>query len=312
VINIKPYDVAIVGGGPAGMTAAVQAYRSDMSVVLFEKKELGGLLHNANLVENFPAERTPLSGPELVKVFESHLKKFDIEVRMEEVQVIGRTNEGLFKLESSINIYFSRVVILAAGTVPKEIKLEGMENISKGRVFFEIKDLYPLPENKEFVLIGGGDAVFDYSLQLQRFNNKVTILVRSEKPKCLSLLKRRVEQKEKEIRVFYGTDIGYIDEDKNSSKLKVNFRTDGKENELSFDFLICAVGRKANDILLKTPGLGFDFELLNPVNGKTNIPGLYLAGDIKSGLYRQVGIAVGSGLMAAMMAARYIAGADIR
>ena len=301
---MEDFDVAVIGGGPAGMTAAVQVYRSDLSVVLFERDNLGGLLHNANLVENYP------TGTELVEVFKSHMGKFDIDVRMEDVLELQRTEDGLFYLKSDENEYSSRAVILATGTVHKKIELDGLEKIPKALVYYEIKEIHPLPEGKSFVILGGGDAVFDYSLQLQRNNNRVTILVRSIKPHCLTLLKRRVEGKESEIEVFYNTKVDRIEEDRSNSKLNIIYSIDDVEKKLEFDYLLIAIGRKPNDSLLRIPALDFDFDLLNSVHGKTNIPGLYLAGDIKSGLYRQVGIAVGSGLLAAMMAARYIGGAE--
>jgi thioredoxin reductase (NADPH) len=312
VTRTEVFDVAIVGGGPAGMTAAVQAYRSDLSVVLFERDNLGGLLHNANLVENYPTAQTPLSGSELVEVFKSHMSGFDIDVRMEEILQVHRADDGNFSLKSKGKEYTSRSVIMATGTIHKEIELEGLDSIARNCVFYEIKDIFPLPEDKSFVIMGGGDAVFDYSLQLQRNNNRVTILVRSEKPRCLTLLKRRVEDKENDIDVYYNAIIDRIEEDGSGSGLRIYYNVEGLDKKLEIDYLLIAIGRIPDDKLLRTPGLDFDTDVSNSVNGKTNIPGLYLAGDIRSGLYRQVGIAVGSGLLAAMMAARYLGGADSR
>lgn len=307
-MQMADYDLAVVGGGPAGITAAIQASRSDLKVALFEKDRLGGLLLNANLVENYPVGEPGISGPDLVKIFEEHLGRFRIEVIKDEITGVARMDDAGFELEGNDGIYSARALVLATGTIPKELDIEGAGNIRPGRIYYELRDIHPLEEERSYGIIGGGDAVFDYSLNLLKYKSKVTILVRAGSPDCLPLLKRRVEEHKNSIDVRYNTVVQKLEEDDISGNLALHLESVNGSDRILVDYLMIAIGRTQNDSLLHDFIDSSGEALGTTLNTKTNIPGLYLAGDIRSGSYRQVGIAVGDGLRAAMMAAEYLAG----
>ncbi|UCH90013.1 MAG: NAD(P)/FAD-dependent oxidoreductase [Thermoplasmata archaeon] len=305
------YDLAVVGGGPAGITAAVQACRSDLKVALFEADKLGGLLHNANLVENYPSGRNKISGIELVEVFKNHLENFPVELVFDEITAVELGGDNQFELKGRADNYTAKAVIVAAGTVPNKLKIPGMESVRPERIHYEVKSLQPIPEGKSYVIIGGGDAAFDYALQLARYKGQITILVRADFASCLPLLERRVREKNDCITLQYQAEVVRVEEDEASGKMAVYFKSAGSEQEvLEVDFLLIAVGRKQNSSLIETLSHKGTHSIRTELNGKTNIPGLYLAGDIMRGSYRQVGIAVGDGLRAAMMAAEYLRGVE--
>jgi thioredoxin reductase (NADPH) len=305
---LNEYDTAIVGGGPAGITAAVQLARSDWRVVLFEPGELGGLLLNANLVENYPSGLGSVPGRELAGMFSSHLKRFSVDAVTEMVEDISISDDGRFQLKGQSDSWSVRAVIIATGTIPRLIELPGLESLNSVQMCYDIKTLKPLPESNKFCVVGGGDAAFDYALQLARNKNKGTILVRNKEPNCLKLLERRVAEKSGLIEVKLEAEVEKIECEAGSEKVNIYYKSAGSGGKLKVDNFLVAIGRSPNDSLLKR----LSEKLTNPIrtelNEKTNIPGLYLAGDIIGGSYRQVGIAVGSGLRTAMMVDQFLAG----
>lgn len=307
MVNAIPvHDLLIIGGGPAGITAAVQAVRSDLSVAVIERDRLGGLLLNANLVENYPMESPSKTGRDLAEVFKKRLDDFKIETIKDEIVKLVRTGNGEFELTGKIGSYTSRSVIIATGTVPKLIDIPGSDECCKKRTYYELRDMHPLPEGKSFVIIGGGDAAFDYALQLSRYEGRSTILVRGSRTSCLPLLYRRAEGAGETISVIFNAEVKSMDYNKDEEKIIVSVSIGGTIKKIHADYMITAVGRKQNDKLLRDFSAETETEIIKELNGKTNIPGLYLAGDIIHGSYRQVGIAVGDGIRAAMMAFEFI------
>jgi alkyl hydroperoxide reductase subunit F len=260
------------------------------------------------MVENYPMGQAGIGGPELVEIFQNHLERFDIDILKEEIFGIETSDETEFILRGRNESYRTRSVIVATGTEPKKIEIPGMSTISKDRIYYEIKYLLPIPQDKRFVIIGGGDAVFDYALQLIRNKGKVTIMVRGPEVTCLPLLSKRVSDNKDSITVEQNAQVLRVEEAESNRELIVHYENPSGQSKLNADYLMIAIGRVPNDHLLKAFSQKSSCTIRTELNGKTNIPGLYLAGDIISGSYRQVGIAVGDGLRAAMMAAEFLKG----
>lgn len=292
-------DVVIVGAGPAGLTAALYLKRAGFNPLIFESKEIGGLLLNANLVENYPGFPQGIRGTELVRLFKSQLKKWSITVKKRAVKKIY-PEKGRFRLAASEDEIFARSVIVATGTFPKKIKLKGLNQLLGRKVFYEIKELPSLKKMRKVVIIGGGDAAFDYALNLSKQKCKVNIIFRSEKPKCLHLLEQRAKLTSN-IGIFPKTlPVSLVEKD---NKLVVDCKSNGKSVEFNTDYLLIACGREANLEILPSE---LRKALKIKENGETNIPGLYLAGDVRRGNLRQTGIAVGDGLLAAMSLSSFL------
>ncbi|HBG48905.1 MAG TPA: hypothetical protein DDW90_05280 [Cyanobacteria bacterium UBA9971] len=219
--------VAIIGAGPAGISCAVQLKRYGIEPVLFEKKQIGGLLRNANLVENYLGFENGISGKDLVEKFKTNLKISDITPILSEVKKISFT-EGIFRLETTNGLFTSKILVIASGTKPRELNTfchlkhschperskgsvqlintttvqkwtdsSAMPQNDNKKIFYEIADL-PKKDysGKKFAIIGAGDTAFDYAINL--VNNykvsEVVILNRSDKAKCLPLLEKRAEE----------------------------------------------------------------------------------------------------------------------
>ncbi|MBM3295893.1 MAG: NAD(P)/FAD-dependent oxidoreductase, partial [Candidatus Aminicenantes bacterium] len=186
-------EVAVVGAGPAGASAAVQLRRSGVDFRIFEKAGTGGLLRNAYLVENYPGFPRGISGPALVRLIERHLKRLGIDVEKNEVLRIGYRN-GRFILKTRRGDVRSRVCVIAAGTEPRRLPDGLVPPEAEGRVFYEAATLADRSKGMRIAVLGSGDAAFDYALNFAR-RNDVFILHRGRKPKGLPLLRRRARNR---------------------------------------------------------------------------------------------------------------------
>lgn len=273
--------VAIIGAGPAGIACAFQLKRLGIDSLLFEKNQVGGLLRNANLVENYLGFDSGISGQELVKKFKKNLENLEIQPIFEEVKKVSFSNEN-FILEAGSEKFTSEFLVVASGTRPKKLPFE---------IFYEIADL---PEKnydgKKFAVIGAGDAAFDYAINLVNNYNaaEVIILNRSSSPKSLLLLIERAAATGK-IKHLKNVKVDSIAK-KDGKKLLSCVGTDDNF-DLNADFVMAAIGRE--------PLCEFLDENIDKTELKKQEK-LYFIGDVTNGFCRQTSIAVGDGLKIAM------------
>jgi len=286
---MKKPRVAIIGAGPAGIACAIQLRRYNIEPVIFEKNSIGGLVRNANFIENYPGFSAGISGHEFVNALRYHARKYHIEFVKEEVMSLTHS-KNKFQIKSNKNNYKFPIVVIASGTEPKKIPLKLPEK-AKARIFYGMIGLKHL-SGRKICIIGSGDVAFDYGLSLSR-KNKVTILMRSGKPRCLPILYKRA-QKNKNITLFFDILVKKIKINQNLLRLECT-----RDRNFLCDFLLIAIGRN--------PSLGFVSKRLKHKFGdlvKQNR--LYIIGDANDRIYRQTAIAVGDGVKAAMkIALRY-------
>jgi len=278
---MRPDEVVIIGAGPAGMTAAIQLKRYGIPFIMLEKERVGGLLWNANLVENYPGFPAGISGPKLVGLIEKQMERIGVEVTFDSVSQFTRDEMG-FRVKTLQTEYVPRFVVVASGTKPNPFPL-AIPDVARDMVF---SDMYPLlhVSDKRIVIIGSGDAAFDYALNLVKKGNFVTILNRGRQVKCLGLLWERA-MAEPAIQYRAEVTIRKVDFDITAGRLRV--KTEAGES-LEVDYLLFAIGRIPQT----------DFLSDELVDKKSD--GLYFVGDVKNGLFRQAVIAAGDGLRAAM------------
>jgi len=256
-------NTVIIGAGPAGIAAAIQLKRSIVPFALVEKGPIGGLLLNANLVENYPGFPEGISGVGLADKFGEHLKALGISVTKGEVVSVERDGGSFVTTLNDAESLVSDNLIIASGTKGRSLDIPLDVNC----------EVYPLfgVSGKKIAVIGSGDAAFDYALSLSRMGNSVRILMRSDEPKCLPLLKERA--------VKAGVEI--------LANTPLTERT-----AAGFDHVIAAIGRE--------PLTGFlSEEIMDCFEGRGDIEGLYFAGDIRNGRNRYVATAVADGMRCA-------------
>jgi len=281
---MKIEDVVIIGAGPAGIATAIQLRRSGINPLILERSHVGGLLANANCVENYPGFAEGLPGIALVEYFKQHLAKVGAKVDFEEAIHLDYTDA--FVIETSKRQIQSKMVVIASGTHPREI---GIPVEAPDRVFHEIAPIADVT-GKHVAVIGAGDAAFDYALNLSR-HNRVTLLNRGQTVKCLPLLQQRVSQNS---RIAYQENVKVIAA-KSLANGMVILRGQAPMGgwELGVDYVIFAIGREVQlDYLVPC--------IKGQISHLKDSGLLYFVGDVKNDIFRQTSIAVGDGVGAAM------------
>ncbi len=287
-MDTKPntVDVAIVGAGPAGLMAAMQAKRQGLTVALFERDRPGGQALAANLIENFPGMPDGIRGSDLMQRFIEQVKSHGISIINETVSSVSKS-DAYFAIETNRQKLMASAVIIASGLSPKKLNIPGEHELI-GDVIFSYDNPDDLQASgKRIVVIGGGDAAFDQALNFSRNASGVTIVMRKDKPKCAPILLERA--KRNSIEVLSGYEIQSIE--KTADGTLAFFSNDER---ILTDLVITCIGKEKN----------FDFiddELLN-----SDTEGLFWAGDCHRNMDRHISIACGDGTAAAMQAAEYI------
>jgi thioredoxin reductase (NADPH) len=290
------FDCVVIGGGAAGIAAAIQLKRAGISVLVVEKSKLGGSLWNANLIENYPGFPEGIRGSELAQLFVRQFEKTNILTLFSNVTKINRTND-IFELNleknsennnSINNKVFSRAVIIAIGLEPRKIKLKEEQKLQEaGLLFYEIKEIPQKINNKNFVIIGSGDVAFDYALNLAERGNKCSIISRNNQ-KCIDTLKQRACNN-KNINIL-GAEVEKIQLCDGVLSISCNHC-----KEVKADYVLIAIGKETETK-----------QFSELIQEKNNEQGIFIAGDAKRAQFRQVGIAVGDGLLAAMRVKEFL------
>jgi thioredoxin reductase (NADPH) len=283
---VKVEDVIIIGAGPAGLATAIQLRRYGFEPLIFERAEVGGLLRNANLVENYPGFMGGIPGPDLAQVFFNQIG----ECKVTQTTVIELTwEEDLFHAKTLAGIYQARVAVIASGTKPRLLTGFDIPDPLRSHVVYEVADLLGL-SGKRMVIVGSGDAAFDYAINMAR-NNSVIILNRSEQVKCLSRLWEKAQACQN-ISYHPGTAITELTGCPEGG-MTVECSSPRGQMDFHADYLIGAIGRE--------PQLDFVSASVMEKSAALEKMGiLHFVGDVKNGIFRQAAIAVGDGIRAGM------------
>jgi thioredoxin reductase len=291
---MRTEDVTIIGAGPAGLSAALQLKRYGITPLLLEAGEMGGLLRNANLVENYPGFPGGIPGLDLVELFKEQAKKTSLAVARQ--KVIKLKHDGmLFQVVTDAMSCASRIVVIASGTKPKTFSDLQVPAALQEQVLYEVHPLLHL-KGRHLTIVGAGDAAFDYALNLGK-QNQITILNRGEQIKCLPLLWERAAVSQnitylKKTRIIEMSDTP-------DNGIRLDCESPEGAFQISTHYLIGAIGREAQ----------LDFmpdQILESVQDLENQGALYQIGDVCNGIYRQTSIAVGQGVLTAMKINRYL------
>ncbi|GAB4474153.1 MAG: FAD-dependent oxidoreductase [Anaerolineales bacterium] len=286
--------VAIIGAGPSGIAAGVQLTRYGISTVVLEEGSVGGLLRNANWVENYPAFPHGITGLELARRMEEQLYTTGVEWIQQKVIQVHRAGNR-FRLMATNEEIVCDFLIIASGTQPRLLSEQQMDQGACKRIFYQVVDLNK-PRQAKIAIIGAGDAAFDYALNLAA-ENEVEILNRTTVKRCLPLLWERAKRVAT-IHYTPDTELLWVELDRDNG-LRLTISCDGRLETRCVDYLLVAIGREPNLSFLP-PAFTQQLELLE-ASGKC-----YRIGDVRNGIFRQTAIAVGDGLRAAMQIYHYL------
>jgi thioredoxin reductase (NADPH) len=299
------YDVAIIGGGPAGLGAAIYAARGGLKTVVFEKGLIGGQILLTADVDNYPGFDETVSGYDLVDKMRKQAEKFNAEFREEEVTAISL--EGLCKIvETDKNTYRAKTIIYCAGAHPRKLAVPGEERLTGRGVSYCATCDGALYRSKTVAVIGGGDSAVEEAEFLTRFADKVYVVHRRDKLRAVHAVQERAFNNPK-IGFLWSSVVHEIVGEEKIEKLILFNKKKNTFADLMVAGVFIYVGIIPNNSLIESR-LELDSQgfILTDDNGQTNIPGIFAAGDIVHKVLRQVVTAVSDGAVAAFSAERWI------
>ncbi|MFA4953088.1 MAG: FAD-dependent oxidoreductase [Candidatus Pacearchaeota archaeon] len=295
------YDLIIVGAGPAGLTAGLYAVRSGLKTAIVSK-DIGGTANSILLLENWPGFNG--NGTKLMKSFYDQLKEYKINFFMNDVEMVEK-KENLFIVKTNKEELKSKALIIATGTERRKLNVKGEKELTGRGVSYCVTCDAFFFKGKDIAVIGGSNCAATSALALSDLAKKVFIIYRGEKLRCEDITSKRLENKNN-VEVFYNSIPVEIKGKDNVEGIIVE--TNGKKKEIKLDGIFVEIGSTPLIKFLKDLNLKLDGEKYIIVDGnmKTNIKGLFAAGDITNHKLKQVVVASGHGAIAAKSAYEYI------
>jgi len=300
-------ELIIVGGGPAGYTAALYAARADLEPLVIEGFAWGGQLMITSDVENYPGYADGVMGPEMMADFRRQAERFGAEFLTDDVTKVDFSERPL-RVWVGDDEYTARAVIVATGASARWLGLDSEDRL-KGRgvsacatcdaAFFRDKEVY---------VVGGGDSAFEEALFLTKFADRVHLVHRRDEFRASKIMVDRASNNEK-LDYVLSAVVEEVLGDQKLEGLRLRSTETGETWDVPADGLFVAIGHDPNTALFRDQ-LDQDengYLVARPHSTETNIPGVFAAGDVQDHVYRQAVTAAGSGCMAALDAERYLA-----
>ena len=300
------YDLIIIGGGPAGITAAIYAARENLRILLITKHIGGQMKRKTVEIENYPGFGK-ISGENLIQKFEDHLKKFKIPVKRDKVVKLNKQGKTFSLLTENKKQFRCSAVIIASGADPRLLEVPGEKKLIGRGVSYCTTCDGPLYKNKIVAVIGGGQAGFEAAIFLSRIAKKVYILEYGPKVKA-DEINQQMAARIKKIKII--TDAG-LKEIKGKNFVESLVYQDNKTKKLKtlkVDGIFIEIGNiPATDFVKGLVDFNERDEIkVEAKTGGTKIPGLFAAGDITCTKFKQIVIAAGQGAKAALSASMYL------
>lgn len=300
------FDLIIIGGGPAGMTAGLYAARYKLKTLMIEKMPVaGGQLTATEWVENYPGFPEPILGQKLAKDMETQAKLFGLEVINETVTKVDFSAK-IKLVHTPYAIWKARAILISTGSSPRKLNIPGEdENKGQGVSYCATCD-GPFYPDKTIAVVGGGNTAFEESLFLAKYAAKLYLIHRSDQYKADEILKDRVKQNPKiELMPFYQvTNIDYTDP--KAKHIMLKSIKDNKESSLAVDGIFIFIGNDPNTALFEGVLELQAGYIISDRDHKTSVEGVWSAGDVEAKALRQVATAVGDGANAAYWINKYL------
>jgi thioredoxin reductase (NADPH) len=300
------YDLAIIGGGPGGLSAAIYAMRAALKTVLIEKGVPGGQLNQSDAIENYPGFEN-ISGSELSMKFAQHARTYGIEELNDEATVIEPGLEFHTIRTAGGREIQTHAVILAPGGRPRKLDIPGEEEYyGKGVSYCAVCDGFFF-RNKNLVVVGGGDTACEEGLYLAKLAAKVYLIHRRDALRASMILQKRVEA-ECKMEVLWNTVVTEIKANTDGvNAVALQDTKTGDKHDLPIDGIFIFIGFDPNNQLVPA-GIRMSPEGFVITNDQcaTNIDGIYVVGDLRERYARQIVLAAADGCMAALSSAHYV------
>jgi len=304
-------DCVIIGSGPSGFTAAIYAARADLKPELYTGLEPGGQLTTTTEVDNFPGYPAGITGPEMMMDLQKQAERFDTKVHYEMITKVEFSKEvgGVHKLYAGNKEIFAKSVIISTGATAKYLGLDDEKKYNGGGVSACATCDGFFYRGKDVVVVGAGDTAAEEATYLAKLVNKVTMLVRKGEFRASKAMVHRVENTPNIEVKFHHELIGIEGENNLVERAVVINNQTQEKSTVDVHGIFIAIGHKPNtDIFVGQIDLDENgYIVTEKGSSRTNLPGVFAAGDVQDHIYRQAITAAGSGCMAAMDAEKYLA-----
>ena len=302
----KIFDLIILGGGPAGLNAALYAKRGGIDVAIIDTSSVGGQPVNYLEIENYLGFPT-IQGWELAEKFEQHIDKFNIQkFQNEEIQNVDLTST-IKTVQTLKNKYLAKTIIIATGASPKKLGIRGEdEYIGKGVSYCAVCD-GAFYKNKTVVVIGGGNAAVEEGIYLTKFAEKVYIMHRRDELRADKIIQERAFNNEKIEFIFDSVPLEIVGDSKKVNLIQYKNVKTGEIKTLNVDGVFPYIGFSPNTEFFNAQLVQDEFGFIRvDENMRTSEVGVFAAGDVRRAPLRQVITAVADGAIAGMSAVKYL------
>ena len=301
------YDVIVVGGGPAGMTAALYAARSGWNVVVLDLMGGGGQAALTDVIQNYPGFPNGIKGPELMDLMIQQARGFGAFIQMDEVQKVSLTGDT-FSVSGQSSVYEGSAVIYCAGTTPRRLDVPGEDRLIGRGVSFCATCDGPLFAGKRVAVVGGGDSALTEAQFLAKIASQVILIHRRDEFRA-SLYNQKVVRENPKINLYMNSVVDEIRGERYVEAIRLRNVKTGETVEQPVSAVFLYVGSSPNVApVADLVDVDEDGYIVTQPDMSTKTPGLYVAGDVRQKSLRQVSTAVGDGATAAFAAEGYLLG----
>ena len=303
-------NTIIIGSGPAGYTAAIYAARADLKPIIYTGLEPGGQLTTTTDVDNFPGYPKGIDGPTMMNELKEQAERFGTEVKIDFISKVDFSKEkgGIHKLYTQNGDEIkSKTVIISTGASAKYLGLESEQRLIGGGVSAcAVCDGF-FYKNQDVAIVGGGDTAIEEATYLAKICSNVTMLVRKDHFRASKAMQNRLANFDN-INVLFNHEIDEVIGENVVEGIKIKNNLNNEVSEIKITGLFIAIGHSPNTDIFKGSVEMDDtgYILTDKISTKTNIPGVFAAGDVQDKDYRQAITAAGTGCMAALDAERYL------
>ena len=312
--NGKVENVIIVGGGPAGYTAALYTARANLEPLVFEGFQWGGQLQNTTDVENYPGYPEGIMGPEMMNEFRAQAERFGSRFVTDDVDRMELSDGGVQRVFLGEEEYQAKAVILAMGAEPSRLGIPGERELSGCGVstcgvcdgaFFK---------GQKVIVIGGGDSAMEDSIFISKFASDLTVVTRRDQFRASKIMYERALAVENIDTLTPYTPLEFVaGEDGKLAKVRLRHSETGEESEIEATGAFVAIGHvpKSEIVAGQVETDEDGYIATEPGSTRTNLAGVFAVGDVVDHTYRQAVTAAGTGCMGALDAERYLRDADV-
>lgn len=299
------YDVLIIGGGGAGLTAAIYTSRANLKTLLLEKLTPGGQIALTDMVENYPGFPEAVTGTDISIRMEEQAKKYGTEVQYEEVIALSKRGTG-FEVKTAGATYEAKSIIIASGASFRMLGASGERELTGRGVSYCATCDGAFFKNKEIVVVGGGDSAMQEGLFLTRFVTKLSVIHRRDKLRASPILQDRAKENPK-FKFIWDTVVTQISGDKKVEKVKLKNLKTNEEQDFKTDGVFIFIGHDpATKFLQGFAELDEKGYVKTNDQLETSVPGTFAAGEVRAGAIKQLVSACGEGCEAALSAQAYL------